>query len=149
MAVAHHVLLLPTPTPQKEFQFLQVATLGSRASQSSHTSHRWEGECSLPRHTHRTGQPQLTHHFLRKASRDVPTFWMELATLPLPHMLPSNEGQTCMSRSWSLPQVSPICLLALMECQESRWRVLVLLTLDLQPWIGLWHTVSAQWTTAG
>lgn len=52
-----------------------------------------------------------------------------------------------MSRSWCLPQVSPICLLALMECQESRWQVLILLTLETQPWISLWHTASAQGTT--
>lgn len=89
--------------PQKEFQFLQEAP-GPGASCSSHiVLSAGKGSPSFPDRP--IALSASAHTSLpRKSSPMSPPAVMELAVIPPPHMLPSDEGQACVSPSWSVPK---------------------------------------------
>lgn len=85
--------------PQKEFQFLQEATLGTGASRSPHIL-IFAGKEHYPfSNTSITSVSLSLHITSSKSSLTSPTLSDGVGSLPSPYTLLSDEGQACVSPS--------------------------------------------------
>lgn len=145
-AVAHHVLLLPTH--RRNFSSSK-RPLGLGASWSSHiVLSAGKGSPSFPDRP--TALSASAHTSLPgKSSPMSPPAVRELVIIPPPHVLPSDEGQACVSPSWSVPKSPSSVSRRVPGVPGGWWQVLVLLPSVSQPGTSLRHTVTAQQTSAG